>query len=179
MNLGMYPKVPSTLFRTLIALPIFSILAADLSAQEKGAPAALPSGTSFESPANAALGAMRVRADELHVNGVAVVAYAEGESVTSWSSKMLVVGNMTKPGSQNDNGSNLLAIAYSKATEMASTLKDSGSGSRPVLVGEVGWQGGVVFKGKTGVLIAAFSGGRSEDDVKVSEAGLKILAAAL
>jgi hypothetical protein len=86
---------------------------------------------------------------------------------------------MTKPASQNDKGSNLLAIAYSKAAEMASTLKDSGSGVHPVLVGEVGWQGGVVAKGKNGILIAAFSGGRSEDDVEISKAGLKVLANAL
>jgi uncharacterized protein GlcG (DUF336 family) len=92
---------------------------------------------------------------------------------------MLVVGNMIKPRSQDEKGSNLLAVAYSKATEMASTLKDSGSGTRPILVGEVGWQGGVVLKGKAGVLIAAFSGGRSEDDVKISKAGLEVLAGAL
>jgi hypothetical protein len=62
---------------------------------------------------------------------------------------------------------------------MASTLKDSGSGVRPPLTGEFGWQGGVVAKGRTGILIAAFSGGRSEDDVKVSRAGLAVLAQSL
>ncbi len=175
----MYPTIPHYLLRLLLTLPIPSIVASDLSAQDRPQAADLPSGIAFEDPANAALSAMRVRAGQLQVTGVAVVAFAEGDNVTSWSSKMLVVGNMTKPASQNDKGSNLLAIAYSKATEMASTLKDSGSGIRPVLVGEVGWQGGVVARGKTGVLIAAFSGGRSEDDVKISKAGLKILAGAL
>jgi hypothetical protein len=178
-NRGMYPTIPHYLLRLLLTLPIPSIVASDLSAQDRPQAADLPSGIAFEDPANAALSAMRVRAGQLQVTGVAVVAFAEGDNVTSWSSKMLVVGNMTKPASQNDKGSNLLAIAYSKATEMASTLKDSGSGIRPVLVGEVGWQGGVVARGKTGVLIAAFSGGRSEDDVKISKAGLKILAGAL
>jgi uncharacterized protein GlcG (DUF336 family) len=58
---------------------------------------------------------------------------------------------------------------------MAATLKDSGSGIRPILTGELGWQGGVVSKGKSGIVIAAFSGGRSEDDVQVSRAGLAVL----
>jgi hypothetical protein len=118
---------------------------------------------------------MKDRADVLHITGVAVVAYAEGDSVASWSSKMLVVGSMTKAPSASDRGSNLLGIAYAKAAEMAATLKDSGSGVRPPLTGELGWQGGVVARGKTGILIAAFSGGRSEDDVDVSKAGLGVL----
>jgi len=122
---------------------------------------------------------MKSRADALHVSGVAVIAFAEGESVSSWSSKMLVVGSMIKPPSQTDKGSNLLAIAYAKASEMAATLKDSGKGVRPILTGEYGWQGGVVAKGKTGLLIAAFSGGRSEDDVMISRAGLEVLAKSL
>ncbi len=86
---------------------------------------------------------------------------------------------MIKPPSTNDKGSNLLAVAYAKASEMAATLKDSGKGDRPILTGEFGWQGGVVAKGKTGLLIAAFSGGRSEDDVMISRAGLEVLTQAL
>jgi hypothetical protein len=62
---------------------------------------------------------------------------------------------------------------------MASTLKDSGSGVRPPLTGEFGWQGGVVARGKAGILIVAFSGGRSEDDVNISRAGLEVLAHSL
>jgi hypothetical protein len=137
--------------------------------------AAEAASTSFDAVANAALAAMKSRADVLHVTGVAVVAYAEGDTVTAWSSKMMVVGMMTKPGSGNDAASNLLGVAYAKASEMASTLKNSGSGVRPVYKGELGWQGGVVAKGKAGILIAAFSGGRSEDDVGISTAGLEVL----
>ena len=44
---------------------------------------------------------------------------------------------------------------------------------------ENGWQGGVVAKGKRGLLIAAFIGAVSEDDVKVSKAGLAVLVAFL
>jgi hypothetical protein len=130
----------------------------------------------FDDLANAALAAMKARAEELKIKGVAVIAYAEGETVSSWSSKMVVVGTLKTPVSEKDQGSNLLAIAYSKAAEMADTLKASGSGVRKPMKGEFGWQGGVIQKGKTGYLIAAFSGGKSEDDVKVSQAGLDLLA---
>ena len=78
-----------------------------------------------------------------------------------------------------DHGNNLLAIAYSKAAEMAETLKDSGNAGRPQITGETGWQGGLIKKGKTGYLIAAFSGGPSESDIKVSQAGLEVLAGKL
>jgi hypothetical protein len=155
--------------------------APNLAAQDKPE-SPQPAGVSssgFDVTATHALEAMRKLADELQIKGVAVVAYAEGDSIASWSSKMLVVGHMTTPASEKDKGSNLLGIAYAKASEMASTLKDSGSGIRPPFTGEFGWQGGVVAKGKTGILIASFSGGRSEDDVKVSKAGLGILAASL
>jgi hypothetical protein len=131
----------------------------------------------FDEAANAALLGMRQRAIELGISGVAVVAYFEGDSIQSWSSKMIVVGRMKDNPSATDKGSNLLAIAYSKAAEMADTLKDSGSQARPTMTGEVGWTGGVIVRGETGYLIAAFSGGKSEDDVKVSRAGVEVLKA--
>jgi hypothetical protein len=169
---------PKTLIRMLgLQGAVAAVAAASLWAQAK--PEVPATALSFDTTSSAALRAMKARADELHVSGVAVVAYAEGASVASWSSKMLVVGTLTQPPSAKDKGNNLLGIAYCKAAEMASTLKDSGSGVRPPLTGEFGWQGGVVAKGRTGILIAAFSGGRSEDDVKVSRAGLAVLAQSL
>jgi hypothetical protein len=135
---------------------------------------------SFDELADKALLAMQQRAAELNVKGVAVVAYSEGDSVKSWSSKMVVVGNLKTGPSKNDPaGANLLAIAYAKAAEMADTLKASGSAGRLPLKGEFGWQGGVVAKGRTGILIAAFSGGPSADDVKISQAGLAVLSQSL
>jgi hypothetical protein len=134
----------------------------------------------FDAAADEALQAMQKLAGELNVKGVAVVSGSEGDSVQSWSSKMVVVGNLKTAPSKNDPvGSNLLAIAYSKAAEMADTLQASGSGVRPPIKGEFGWQGGVIAKGKTGYLIAAFSGGSSADDVKISRAGLEILSRSL
>jgi hypothetical protein len=126
----------------------------------------------FDALADSALAAMKARAEELKIGGAAVVAYYEGDTIQSWSSKMLVVGRYKDEPTANDKGSNLLAIAYAKAAEMADLHKDSGSQVRPPMTGEFGWKGGVIAKGKSGYVIAAFSGGKSEDDAEVSRAGL-------
>jgi hypothetical protein len=129
----------------------------------------------FDTVADAALLAMRARAGELKIGGVAVVAYFEGDTLQSWSSKMIVVGRYKDVPTDTDKGSNLLGIAYAKAAEMADTLHDSGSTVRSPMTGEFGWTGGVSARGRAGYLIAAFSGGKSEDDVQVSRAGLSKL----
>ncbi len=141
----------------------------------QAAPLSAKAEKNFDKIANDALLAMRRRATELNISGVALVAYFEGDTIQSWSSKMLVVGRMKDLPTDAKKGANLLAIAYSKASEMADTLKDSGSQTRPAMTGEVGWTGGVILRGKTGYLIGAFSGGKSEDDVKVSTAGVEVL----
>ncbi len=133
----------------------------------------------FDELAAAALLAMKERAGELRITGVAVVAYFEGDSIHSWLSRMSVVGRLEDSPSQNTPGANLLAIAYSKAAEMADTLKDSGSHVRPPMAGEVGWPGGVIVRGRNGYLIAAFSGGEDADDLKISRAGVAALAKGL
>ena len=130
------------------------------------------SSAAFDAATGPALQAMKAKAEELKIGGAAVVAYFEGDKIESWSSKMLVVGRMKDEQTATDKGSNLLAIAYAKAAEMAETLKDSGNAGRPPMTGEFGWQGGVIVKVKTGYIIAAFSGGKSEDDVAVSRAGV-------
>ncbi len=125
----------------------------------------------FDVAASAALQAMKARAEDLKIGGVAVVAYFEGDRIQEWSSKMLVVGRMKDDPTAADKGSNLLGIAYAKAAEMADTLKDSGSKVRPPMTGEFGWEGGVILQLNTGHVIAAFSGGKSDDDVAVSRVG--------
>ena len=174
--------------KKLFLLPAYAVLtfATVLTAQDKldqPAPAQIDSaGQStkiFNDLADKALLAMKQRAEELKIKGVAVVAYVPGEEASSWCSKMLVVGHLKTDSSTNNPGSNLLAIAYSKASEMADTLKPSGSGVRPPLKGEFGWQGGWIAPGKTGHIIAAFSGGRSEDDVLVSKTGVEVFAGSL
>ena len=131
----------------------------------------------FETTADAALAAMTKRAAELKIHGAALVAFIEGENTQAWSSNMVVVGAMKNPPTEKDRGANLLAIAYAKAAEMADTLKDSGHAGRPPMTGETGWQGGLIRKVNGGYVIAAFSGGPSESDLKVSQTGLDLLAA--
>ena len=128
----------------------------------------------FDALATAALAAMKQKAEALNIQGVAVVSYAEGDNVLGWSSKMAVVGHLTDPKA-SANGNNLLGIAYAKSAEMARTLKDSGTSGTAPMTGEFGWQGGVMFKTGSGYLILAFSGGKSEDDVQVSKAGLEVM----
>jgi len=133
----------------------------------------------FDAFANAALEEMKKRAAELKVTGVAVVSYAQGDSIQGWSSKMAVVGRMKDLPSSTEKGNNLLAIAYAKSAEMADTLENSGTAKRPPMTGEFGWQGGVIARTNTGYVIVAFSGGKSEDDVEVSRAGLAVLKSVL
>jgi hypothetical protein len=155
----------------LLALPAFA---------QSASPSVNPTpGKVFDELADSALMAMTKRAEELKIKGAAVVAYIEGDTTRSWSSKMVVVGAMKDAPTEKNHGANLLAIAYSKAAEMADTLKDSGNAGRPPMTGETGWQGGLIKKGKAGYLIAAFSGGPSESDLKVSQAGLDVLAGKL
>jgi hypothetical protein len=79
---------------------------------------------------------------------------------------MKVVGNLTNVKS------NYLAIACSKAAEMADTHKDSGTGVRPPLAGEFGYQGGLIKKVSGGYILAVFSGGKSEEDLVAAKKGL-------
>jgi len=163
-------------FQMLVVLLTWSAFAQPVPGQPTDA---RKSSKVFDELADSALALMAKRAKELNITGVAVVAYIDGDSVRSWSSKMEVVGTLKNAPTENNRGANLLAIAYAKASEMAETLKDSGSAGRPPMTGETGWQGGLIKRGKSGYLIAAFSGGPSEADVKVSQAGLEVLAGKL
>lgn len=105
-------------------------------------------------------------AREMKVQGVAVIAYIPGDSTKSWVSKMRVAGALT-------NGSaNFLAIAYSKAAEMADTFKSSGSGAREPLHGEFGYLGGVIKKVDSGFILAVFSGATGEQDAELAGIGV-------
>jgi hypothetical protein len=164
--------VASGYMRPFYLLPlILCCVALNLPAQTAPTQAA----QRFEDLAERALEAMTRRAGELKIKGVALVAYIPGDTTKTWSSKMTVVGTMTNPPNEKNKGSNLLAIAYAKAAEMADTHKDSGSAGRLSMTGENGWQGGVIAKTRTGYVLAAFSGGPGEDDVKVSQAGVAAL----
>jgi hypothetical protein len=129
-------------------------------------------GADFARTADQALAAMRTRATEMKVNGAGIVIHITGEVTTSWESRMVVVGSFMPKGETN-----VLAIVYTKAAEMADTLKDSGTSApaRTMKRGENGYKGGVIRKVPGGYVLAAFSGGKSEDDVAISQVGLEIL----
>lgn len=130
------------------------------------------SSTRFDDAAPAALQTMRAQAETLKVGGVALLAFFEGDAIQSWTSRMLVVGSMKHEPTASAKGDNLLAVAYAKAAEMADTLKDSGTLKRPLMTGEFGWQGGAIVRVPGGYLIAAFSGGKGEEDYAISRTGL-------
>ncbi len=128
----------------------------------------------FDLAAQAALTAMKARAADLKIQGVAVVTFAPGDAVGGWMSEMAVIGQFTRTSSE-DPGNNLLGIAYAKAAEAANTLKDSGTSSQKPMTGEFGWKGGVVAKTASGIIIVAFSGGKQSEDVVTAKAGLDVL----
>lgn len=104
------------------------------------------------------------------LTGVAVISFIPDDVTESWISKMKVVGKLA------DANANLCAVAYSKASEMAVTLKDSGDSTRKTIAGELGYQGGAIVKVKYGYLLAAFSGASGQQDYDVSKLGLEWLA---
>lgn len=140
-------------------------------AKEKAAAAMENKGEKvFLANADKALSVIEEEAKKISINGTAIIAFIPGEKTESWTSKMKVIGFFT------NKDSNTLAVAYTKAAEMADTFKDSGSGVRKPLTGEFGWQGGAIKKVEGGYLLAAFSGASGEQDYAVASAGLNWLA---
>jgi len=128
------------------------------------------SNADFGPAASLALQEMNREAQTRKMKGVAVVVFIPGDKTVSWFSQMQVVGTMIL------GNSNVLAVAYSKISEMADTLQDSGSGVRKPYRGEFGYKGGTIQKIPSGYLLAAFSGGKDTDDLAVAKVGLAELA---
>jgi hypothetical protein len=106
---------------------------------------------------------------DMSIKGVAIIAFIPGDTTLSWISKMKVVGALTF------ENINYLAIAGSKASEMASTLKNSGIGVRAPMAGEFGYPGGVIKKVRGGYILAVFSGGTGDQDLEAANKGLGML----
>jgi hypothetical protein len=123
----------------------------------------------FLNAADAALSEMEKKANETGIVGVAVLAYVPGERTAGWISRMKVVNAV------GDDEANFLAIAYSKASEMVLTHRDSGSESRPMLRGEFAYKGGLIREVRSGYILATFSGAHWTLDLQVSETGIKYL----
>jgi hypothetical protein len=120
----------------------------------------------FVQNADQSLTLIEQAAEKISIKGVAIVAFIPGDFTVTWISKMKVVGNLTH------DKANLLAIASTKAAEMADTHLDSGSGVREIYSGELGYKGGLIKKVNSGYLLAVFSGGSGEQDLEVAKIGL-------
>jgi len=120
----------------------------------------------FTKNADQALAMIKEAAEKTSIKGVAIIGFIPGEKSESWITKMRVVGNLTNAKD------NLLGIAYTKASEMADTHFNSGSGVRDIYRGELGYQGGLIQKVNSGYILAVFSGGSSEQDLVVAKIGL-------
>ena len=153
--------------RILLALLLFSGICYHSYAQTNREKNKTKGEQLFLKNADECLVQMEKAAKEKSITGVAVVSFIPGDVTESWISRMKVVGKLA------DTRSNLCAIAYSKSSEMAVTLKDSGDSTRKTIDGELGYQGGAIVKVKYGYLLAAFSGATSQQDLEVSKSGLK------
>jgi hypothetical protein len=126
-----------------------------------------------------ALSAMWLRVRELQVSGVALVAY-ENQPL-GWQVQIMVMGRLERQPEPDkrgadDKGTNYIAVASSKLAEMVSTGMNSGSASRPLLNGELGYQGGVVRVNSAGLrFYTSFSGATPEQDVLIAQAGMEVL----
>lgn len=126
-----------------------------------------PEEQQFLELADQCLAVMEQAARKISVTGAAVVAFIPGDVSQSWVSKMKKVGALT-------NGSaNFLAIAYTKAAEMADTYQNSGSKTREPMFGEHGFEGGLIEKVRDGYILTIFSGATGEQDTEVARQGLE------
>ncbi|WP_183558452.1 hypothetical protein [Mucilaginibacter sp. SP1R1] len=123
----------------------------------------------FNKKADAIIIIMETAAKSMSAEGVCMIAFIPTTTPERWISQMKVVGKM------KTKDANLLGIVYTKASEMADTYKDSGSGVRPLLSGECGYKGGLIKPYKSGYIIAAFSGGSNAQDLAISKIGLSEL----
>jgi rhamnogalacturonyl hydrolase YesR/uncharacterized protein GlcG (DUF336 family) len=123
----------------------------------------------FLEQADHSLEIMAEAAIEMSVQGVAVVAFIPRDLNGTWISKMKVAGALT------GRGANFLAVAYSKAAEMADTYQNSGTRDGEPMHGEFGYQGGVIEEMASGYILAVFSGATGEQDTEIAMKGLAAL----
>ncbi|WP_100610759.1 hypothetical protein [Confluentibacter lentus] len=147
--------------RTLLALTMVSIFTLNTNAQTMTKDQKKSEKT-FIKYADEALKLMTQEALKMDIKGVGIVCYIPGNETKSWISKMIVVKTTGTPKQ------NFIAVAHSKAAEMAETLINSGSNIREIKTGEFGYIGGVIKKIDSGYLLATFSGATGEQDVEVA-----------
>lgn len=126
----------------------------------------------FASQADQCLQTMKIRAEQMHIQGVGLVAYYNSKTA-NWTSKMVVMGAL------KNETVNFLSVAYSKAGEMIDTFQNSGTTARVPLLGEFNFKGGVISKVQENYVLVVFSGASGEEDTIVAQQGLDFLLSTL
>lgn len=127
----------------------------------------------FNQMSEIVLNAMEAHANRIGIPGVAVFLFAENDNVKDLCSIMRIVG-ASKTIAEDQSGYNFIALAYSKLAESLETGTDSGNITRPLIVGEYGYQGSTAARMKSGLVIASFSGKTTGDvDLEIAKSGIK------
>ena len=123
-----------------------------------------------------ALDVMQQHAASIGVRGAAVTGFLKDGNSVDWTVDLRIIGAL-KTVNAEGKGYNFAGVVFQKASEAMDTHQNSGSKVRPVLNGECGWQGCVITEAGEGFVLAAFSGGTSDQDVVISQKGLEVLKA--
>ena len=112
---------------------------------------------------------MKNKAIEMGIQGVATASVLNSGETDDWIGEMKVVG---APINQNE-GWNLVAIAWSKCGEVIATGADSGQPDHQKMLGELGFVGGAYDEHEGCKMAFAFSGADSEEDLVVAKYGIE------
>ena len=116
-----------------------------------------------------ALDDMKAKAIEMGIQGVATASVLNNGETDDWIGEMKVVGTPTN----QKEGWNLVAIAWSKCGEVIATGADSGNPDHQKMMGELGFVGGAYDEYEGCKMAFAFSGADSEEDLVVAKYGIE------
>ena len=112
---------------------------------------------------------MKAKAIEMGIQGVATASVLNNGETDDWIGEMKVVGTPTN----EKEGWNLVAIAWSKCGEVIATRADSGNPDHQKMLGELGFMGGAYDEYEGFKMAFAFSGADSEEDLIVAKYGIE------
>lgn len=128
--------------------------------------------TDIQSISAVAFPAMEAYLKKTGFEGVALVAVADADDLTSLDLKMKSFGH-TSSIEADGSGYNFRSIVCGKLAEALETGTDSGELTRPLITGEYGWKGAVstVRDGKK--IIVSFSGATEDEDLNTAKCGME------
>ena len=116
-----------------------------------------------------ALEDMKAKAIEMGIEGVATASVLNKDETDDWLGEMKIVGTPTN----QKEGWNMVAIAWSKCGEVIATQADSGNPDHQKMLGELNFTGGAYDEYEGYKMAFAFSGADSEDDLVVAKHGIE------